>query len=123
MGELAALLVVKPSNLSGIVNTLCARGLARREINSSDQRSLVTVITPAGERLLANFAPKHWAHLARIMADFGEQDCVALANLLRGLIESIENSESVPGSSEHGGQGGRKARPGRRQPKKQLHQL
>ncbi len=95
MGELAALLVVKPSNLSGIVNTLCERGLARREINASDQRSLVTVITPSGERLLAGFAPKHWAHLARIMADIGDQDRLQLANLLRSLISSIEKAESV----------------------------
>jgi DNA-binding MarR family transcriptional regulator len=114
MGELAALLVVKPSNLSGIVNTLCERGLARREINTSDQRSLVTVITPAGERMLASFIPRHWAHLARIMGEFREPDRVALVNLLRSLIASIENSDvpATEGPRRLRTANGRRARPG-----------
>jgi len=100
MGELASLLVVRPANLSGIVNALCERGLVRRDINMADQRSLMATITPAGERLLAGFLPSHWSQLARIMAGVGERERGTLILLLRRLIRSIETGRGAGAAAD-----------------------
>ncbi len=41
MGELAAMMVLQPTNLSGIVNGLAKRGLVRREVSALDHRSFL----------------------------------------------------------------------------------
>jgi DNA-binding MarR family transcriptional regulator len=95
MGELATLLVVRPTNLSGIMNSLAERALVRREINADDQRSLMARITPAGEKLLAGFAPGHGTHLDRLMQDLPESDRAQLVELLRRLIQSISHAQNT----------------------------
>ncbi len=89
MGALAQMLVVRPTNLSGNINTLAERGLVRRELNISDQRSLLAVITPAGVEFLATHLPNHWRRLERLMDQLSREQRSDLVGLLKLLVQSI----------------------------------
>jgi DNA-binding MarR family transcriptional regulator len=53
MGELAGLLHCDNSNVTGIVDSLEERGLAKRTASSSDRRVKLVAITPQGRRVRA----------------------------------------------------------------------
>lgn len=97
MGALAEMLVVRPTNLSGNINTLAERGLVRRELNVSDQRSLLAVITPAGVAFLAARLPNHWRRLERLMDALSREQRSQLVGLLKLLVQSIaaEQQKSI----------------------------
>lgn len=90
MGVLAAMLVVRPTNLSGNINVLAGRGLVRRELNQADQRSLVAVLTPAGERFLTTHLPDHWCRLERLMQGLSREQRLQLVGLLKQMTNSIQ---------------------------------
>lgn len=89
MGALASMLVVKPTNLSGNINTLAEKGLIRRELNAADQRSLLAVLMPEGEALLRKHLPPHWRRLERLMGGLTRAQRLQLVTLLRQLTTSI----------------------------------
>jgi DNA-binding MarR family transcriptional regulator len=93
MGALAGMLVVKPNNLSGNINTLAEKGLIRRELNASDQRSLLAVLTPEGETFLKANLPAHWKRLERLMAGLTRQERLNLVTLLTQLTTSIARAQ------------------------------
>lgn len=93
MGALAGMLVVKPTNLSGNMNTLIERGLVRRELNASDQRSLLAVLTPAGHAFLAEHLPEHWRRLERLMYGLSREKRLQLVALLKELVLSFEDEQ------------------------------
>ena len=93
MGALAGMLVVKPNNLSGNINTLAEKGLIRRELNASDQRSLLAVLTPEGENFLKANLPAHWKRLERLMAGLTRQERLHLVTLLTQLTTSIARAQ------------------------------
>ena len=93
MGALAGMLVVKPNNLSGNINTLAEKGLIRRELNASDQRSLLAVLTPEGETFLRANLPAHWKRLERLMAGLTRQERLHLVTLLTQLTTSIARAQ------------------------------
>ena len=97
MGALAEMLVVRPTNLSGNINTLAERGLVRRELNVSDQRSLLAVITSAGSAFLAAHLPDHWRRLERLMEPLSREQRSQLVGLLKLLVQSIaaEQQKSI----------------------------
>ncbi len=94
MGALAGMLVVKPNNLSGNINTLAEKGLIRRELNASDQRSLLAVLTPEGEAFLKAHLPAHWRRLERLMAGLTRQARLQLVTLLTQLTSSIGRAQA-----------------------------
>lgn len=94
MGALADMLVVRPTNLSGNISTLAQRGLIRREINLSDQRSLLAVITPQGDAFLAARLPAHWERLERLMGGLSRRQRAQLVRLLECMSASIEQARS-----------------------------
>lgn len=91
MGALAGMLVVKPTNLSGNINSLIERGLVKREHNSQDQRCLLAVLTPEGKVFLAEHLPGHWRRLERLMYGLSPEKRIQLVDLLRELLVSIED--------------------------------
>jgi DNA-binding MarR family transcriptional regulator len=93
MGALAGMLVVKPTNLSGNINTLIERGLVKRELNAADQRWLLAVLTPAGKQFLAEHLPGHWRRLERLMYGFSREKRIQLVSLLKDLLLSIEDEQ------------------------------
>lgn len=93
MGALASLLVVKPNNLSGNINTLAEKGLLRRELNVADQRSLLAVLTREGEAFLKKHLPGHWERLERLMGGLTKEQRLQMVSLLNQLTTSIEHEQ------------------------------
>ncbi|MFN0305780.1 MAG: MarR family winged helix-turn-helix transcriptional regulator [Burkholderiales bacterium] len=96
MGDMAAMMVLQPTNLSGIVNLLAKRGLLRREVSATDQRSFLVTLTPAGQRMLDDFLPDHWRHLEALMRGLTEAERTMLVTLLRKFMVSIDDAEAAP---------------------------
>lgn len=93
MGALAGMLVVKPTNLSGNINSLIKRGLVKRELNAGDQRWLLAALTPNGEAFLSEHLPGHWRRLERLMFGLSREKRIQLVGLLRELLASIEGEQ------------------------------
>lgn len=93
MGALASMLVVKPNNLSGNINTLAEKGLLRRELNAADQRSLLAVLTREGEAFLKKHLPGHWERLERLMSGLTKEQRLQMVSLLNQLTSSIEQEQ------------------------------
>lgn len=93
MGALAGMLVVRPTNLSGNMNSLIDRGLVRRELNEADQRSLLAVLTPVGQEFLAEHLPEHWRRLERLMYGLSREKRLELVSLLKELALSVEDEQ------------------------------
>lgn len=100
MGALASMLVVKPNNLSGNINALAEKRLIRRELNASDQRSLLAVLTPEGEAFLKDHLPAHWRRLERLMAGLTREQRLQLVALLKQLTISIEHEHEQESDRE-----------------------
>jgi DNA-binding MarR family transcriptional regulator len=67
MGQMAELLCCDPSNVTGIVDALEAKGLAERRPSEVDRRVKVVVLTPKGGKLRARTMaevrkPPPWLH-------------------------------------------------------------
>jgi len=101
MGALAGMLVVKPTNLSGNINSLIERGLVKRELNAVDQRSVLAVLTPAGKEFLAVHLPDHWRRLERLMYGLSREKRIQLVSLLRELLVSIEQEQERERAADH----------------------
>lgn len=93
MGVLATMLVVRPTNLSGNINSLVERGFIRRELNVTDQRSLLAVITDEGEAFMAEHLPAHWRRLERLMGGIPHEQRLSLVASLKNLVISIEEEQ------------------------------
>jgi DNA-binding MarR family transcriptional regulator len=57
--ELSRRLIMHRSNITGLVDRLEARGLARRQDNPGDRRAFNVVLTPAGAKLLRRVLPSY----------------------------------------------------------------
>lgn len=99
MGALATMLVVRPTNLSGNINALVERGFVRRELNVSDQRSLLAVITDEGEEFMAAHLPAHWRRLERLMSGIPHEQRLSLVGNLKDLVISVEEEQKKGSSS------------------------
>jgi DNA-binding MarR family transcriptional regulator len=93
MGALAAMLVVKPNNLSGNINSLVERGLVKRELNVSDQRSILAVLTDEGHAFLQQHVPGHWRRLERLMYGLTREKRLQLVALLKEMVISVHDEQ------------------------------
>ncbi|OVZ59978.1 hypothetical protein CDO44_10460 [Pigmentiphaga sp. NML080357] len=99
MHQLATMMAVRRTNLSGIVRVLRDKGLVRQELNATDSRSLLVSISPQGEKFLKNILPGHWAYLEEIMSHLDIEDRETLVALLERMVHSIRLVESKKGAS------------------------
>lgn len=85
MNQIAAALKCEPSNITGLVDRLAARGLVARQPSPTDRRVKLVAATEAG----AEVSGKVWANL-----DFAAQPLAALTDeerrMLRDLLRRIE---------------------------------
>lgn len=96
MSQLAERLDCDPSNVTGLVDRLQARGLLERRVDEADRRVKLLALTPAGWRLRSELEARLFAGrplLARL--SLGDQR--TLHDLLRRAVES-PGDESPPGS-------------------------
>jgi DNA-binding MarR family transcriptional regulator len=84
MSQIAGVLKCEPSNITGLVDRLEARGLATREPSPTDRRVKLITATPAG----ADLSAKVWASLgfaARPLAALSDAERATLRDLLRRI--------------------------------------
>jgi len=91
MNQIAGILKCEPSNITGLVDRLAARGLVTREPSPTDRRVKLVTATPAG----AELSGKVWAAL-----DFAAEPLAALSDeerlTLRDLLRRIQQSSPAP---------------------------
>ena len=91
IGDLAAKLEIVPRSATSMVDTLEEAGLAVREADPSDRRSVLVSLTPAGRTLLERLGE---ARRASAEALFGRLDTEQLA-ALRVLLDALNTPEGV----------------------------
>ncbi|MEU0250093.1 MarR family transcriptional regulator [Streptomyces sp. NPDC006235] len=86
MRRLAQRLKCEPSNVTGIVDRLEARGLVERQPDPTDRRVKVAAATPEGRRVARSL--RESLRFAREpLAGLSEEERVALRDALRGMLE------------------------------------
>jgi len=68
--DISKLLLVSRANVTGLVNTLVRKGLARREPDANDRRVWLIKITGKGKALLESYLPCHYVEVYRIFSEF-----------------------------------------------------
>ena len=95
MGQLAERLDCDPSNVTGLVDRLHARGLLERQVDEADRRVKLLTLTSAGRRLRAELEARLFAGRP-LLARLSRGDQQALRDLLRRAVGS-PGDESPPG--------------------------
>ena len=86
VAELVAVTGQRPSTLTGVIDRLERRGLARRAVNARDRRSFVLELTPEGVEAATTVEAAFEAVEARAGLDQG--DVAAFHRVLRALEEA-----------------------------------
>jgi DNA-binding MarR family transcriptional regulator len=85
MRELAARLKSDPSNVTGLIDRLEARGLVERRPAPTDRRIKALALTSAGAKLRARLFARLYA-APRSVADLPERDQRVLADVLQRIL-------------------------------------
>jgi len=95
MRQLAGRLDCDPSNVTGLVDRLAARGLVARRENVADRRVKHLTLTPAGRQLRSELEARLFAGRP-LLARLSQADQRTLRDLLRRAVAS-PGDESPPG--------------------------
>ena len=85
MGAISAKVLKTNGNLTMVVNNLEKRGLARRQVNPEDRRSMTVSLTDSGRALIRTVFPKHVLEAARTFSILNPQELELLGALLKKL--------------------------------------
>lgn len=88
-GELAGILKVHKSTLTGVLQRLCERGLIERASSPSDRRKLNLKLTPAGVQVNAVRAGTVEAALRKVIGKLSEEDLQAAERVLSAVAEEL----------------------------------
>lgn len=84
-------LLVTAGNLTGIVDRLEKRGLARREVNPKDRRQTFIKLTPEGEKYCEELIPRHEKAIVELFNRLGDNTVQNLRtdlDAVAGLLDS-----------------------------------
>jgi DNA-binding MarR family transcriptional regulator len=104
--ELSRFLVMHRSNLTGLIDQLESRGLARRRDATGDRRSYSVRLTPAGSRLLSEILPSYYDGARKVWGDLPERRAVQLRTTLARVAENVDRIAGDLGGAptvHHGG--------------------
>ena len=87
--DISKLLLVSRANVTGLVNALVRKGLAKREADRSDRRAWLVKITQKGKALLETYLPQHYAEAHRILSGFKPSEKNEMDRLLCKLKNGI----------------------------------
>ncbi len=87
MGQLAEKTLVTKGTLTGIIDRLERKGLARREVPPENRRCFMIVLTPEGDRVFEEVFPAHIAYLSQRFAKLNAQELEAIRRSLQTLRE------------------------------------
>lgn len=83
-------LLVTAGNLTGIVDRLEKRGLARREVNPKDRRQTYIKLTPAGEKYCDEIIPRHEQQIIELFARLNDNTVQNLRTDLDALAQALD---------------------------------
>jgi DNA-binding MarR family transcriptional regulator len=89
-GQLAQILHVHPSTLTGVLKRLERQGLLSRRIDSRDRRRSRLGLTPAGNRLDAEVEGTIEAAVITLLSEFSESKVRSVAEVLGRLSSLLE---------------------------------
>lgn len=89
-GDLARILHIHPSTLTGIMQRLHARGLVKRSYHPQDARRLQLDLTAKGKRLLVPAFGTVEAAVKRALGRFSDDEIEPTRQVLVALSESLE---------------------------------
>jgi DNA-binding MarR family transcriptional regulator len=87
--DISKLLLVSRANVTGLVNTLVCKGLAKRETDPNDRRVWLVKVTQKGKILLEAYLPRHYAEIYRVFSEFKPAEKKALNRLICKLKSGI----------------------------------
>lgn len=94
MSELSRRLMVTNGNLTGLIEALVGERLVSRAVSSTDRRTQIVRLTPAGKRALDAMTPEHERWIDDMFAGLSTDECEQLGTLLGRLRGSIRDSLS-----------------------------
>lgn len=92
-GAVADTLMIKPPNLTKVVNRLEAAGYVRRETSRNDERAVALSLSPRGKRVLAFGREVSREVEDLVLADVPEPARSALVDTLRAALAAARRTE------------------------------
>jgi DNA-binding MarR family transcriptional regulator len=95
--EVSARLTVTSATVTGLLDTLEARGLVRRRPHPGDRRSVLVEITDDGRRLLADLVPKlieHEKQWASALIPSRREQLLRLLGAVQDELRSLDDSRA-----------------------------
>ena len=92
VGTIAEMLRIDPSRASRVVADMVSRNILRRAASQADARRIVVVMTPIGQRLLAEIRAQKMALIGEILDGWSEKDVDAFAALYERFIDGYEKA-------------------------------
>ncbi|HNX68945.1 MAG TPA: MarR family winged helix-turn-helix transcriptional regulator [Candidatus Omnitrophota bacterium] len=80
--DISKLLLSSRANVTGLVNSLVRKGLAKRAMDKNDRRAWLVEISSKGKALLENYLPFHYAEVYRILTSFSGSEKKMFSRLL-----------------------------------------
>jgi len=95
MNELAKLLVLDKSSVSGLVDRAERRGLVTRIRSTADRRAVLVSLTDAGRSLVVSVSGRFEADVAAILACLRPSDRQALSRLVSQVLVAHAGEQGV----------------------------
>ena len=96
--ELSRRLIMHRSNVTGLVDRLETRGLAKREDSVKDRRAFIVVLTPAGMKLIRQIQPHYYRAAETVWNGVPVRRAEQLVAELAAISSSAEKVASHLGS-------------------------
>ena len=101
MNDLAKLLGLDKSSITGLVDRAERRGLVRRTVNARDRRSYEVALTPSGRSLAHRVADEFEQEARRLVRGLGPGEQELLSALITGILVDDAGERGIelfPGS-------------------------
>jgi MarR family transcriptional regulator, organic hydroperoxide resistance regulator len=88
--ELASVLKVTPSNLTGVIDRLVDHGLVTRAENAADRRVIILKATKKGQNLVTGLRERRLNHLSKALSGFDSDELQVIIDGLSLLVKATE---------------------------------
>ena len=110
--ELSRRLIMHRSNVTGLLDRLEVRGLARRQNNPVDRRAFLVVLTPAGKKLVRQIQPHYYRAAEAVWTGVTISRARQLVSELAAVSAKAERIAGAPDSPVKSRARARGSRPG-----------
>ncbi|KRB62869.1 MarR family transcriptional regulator [Rhizobium sp. Root708] len=90
VGTIAEMMRIDPSRASRVVSDMVGRNILRRKASQADARRIVVVMTPLGQKLLAEIKAQKMTLVSDIVADWPQEEIDVFAKLFDKFISGFE---------------------------------